>query len=295
MDDPEDYQEYMRQEGETYIEWGKRLLGDDWEPREELTPKEPMAYFGQEGAKQQLAPFIGRDEPFPNTLILGRPGIGKTRLARWIAEQRREMFEEFLCPVNPDSLPNHGIVMLDEAHRQRHPEWLWAIMDSDVAVLAATTRPEQLEQAFKSRFMLTIHLKRYSDDSMKEMALSILPMNDEDAELYASASAGNPRQLELILSVAKELGPSNHNEVLGASRITADGLTEYHVDLLRALDKAGRPIGLSTLSGMLYSDDQTVKEHEAFLIEEGLMSLRTNGRLITRDGRTYMARLEQTA
>jgi len=287
--------EWDRREDESVNQWSRRLIGDEWIDRPSTRPKVIMEYFGQESAKSQIQPFLKRVEGFPNTLILGRPGIGKTRLARWIASQRKEEFEEFLCPINPDSLPSLGIIMLDEAHKQKHPEWLWTIMESEyVSVLAATTRPEQLEPSFKSRFMLTVTLKRYSIGSMTEMGLSILDMNPDSAMLYASASAGNPRQLELILAVAKELGAENHEEVLSACRITADGLTEYHIEVLTALRKAGRPIGLSSLAGLLYSDEQTVKDAEPLLIEMDLVSLRSNGRALARNGEQYLSRLEQT-
>jgi Holliday junction resolvasome RuvABC ATP-dependent DNA helicase subunit len=285
-------EEYDQREDETVKQWAQRLIGDDWV--ELRPPKKDIVFYGQSGAKKQIAPFINRDKAFPNTLILGRPGIGKTLMARWIAMQREESFEEFLCPVNPDDLPMRGIIMLDEAHKQRHPEWLWTVMeDEETSVLAATTRPEQLEPAFKSRFMLTIHLKKYAHESMIEMAQSILSMSEESADLYASASAGNPRQLELILAVAVELGSENHESVLSSCRITGDGLTEYHVSVLTALSSAGRPIGLSSLAGVLYSDEQTVKDSEPLLVEMGLVNLRSNGRAISRNGEKYLLGLEQ--
>ncbi len=293
MDTVDDFP--IRKEGETRIQWSARVLGVDESLIMNLAPTVDE-FYGQSAAKEQIAPFISRVDAFPNTLILGRPGIGKTRMARWIAAQRREPFEEFLCPVNPDTLPLGGIIMLDEAHRQRHPEWLWGIMESaDASVLAATTRPELLESAFKSRFILTIHLKRYTDESMVDMGNSILDMTDESAALYASASAGNPRQLELILSVAKELGPENHEIVLKACRITGDGLTEFHVDVLKALQRIGRPIGLSSLASILYSDEQTIREYEQLLVEYQLISLLSNGRLLSRQGTKYLIALEQMA
>lgn len=278
---------------EAIVEWSLRVLdmGDDERTRFEKERKRngPMKFFGQEAAKAQLAPFMSRVEGFPHTLLLGRPGVGKTRMARWIAQQRSEAFEEFLCPVSPDQLPPDGIVMLDEAHRQKHPEWLFGSMDvGEVSIIAATTRPEQLEPAFKSRFVLQVHLKRYDHESMVEMALALLDMDDASADLYASASAGNPRQLELILAIARELGPEHHEQVLSAARITGDGLTEYHIDLLRALQRAGRPIGLSTLAGTLYSDELSVREYEKLLVELDLVTLKSNGRSLSRKGARFL-------
>ncbi len=254
-----------------------------------------MAFYGQESAKSQISPFLKRRAAFPNTLILGQPGMGKTRMARWIADQRALNFLELLCPANPDDLPKHGIVLLDECHRQRHPEWLFATMENDmVSVLGATTRPELLDSAFKSRFMLTLHLKRYEEEAMVEMALAIMDLSPQASKIYARASAGNPRQLEMILAVAQELGPLNVVEVLTSCRITIDGLTEYHLDVLRALRKVGRPIGVSTLASMLFSDEASIKEHEQLLVELELMDLRPNGRELSRTGKTYLEALEQT-
>ena len=279
-----------REPHETMRQWSRRVL-----EIEEPVRRVDMDYFGQEAVKEQIDPFLDRYEAFPNTLILGMPGMGKTRLAKWIANIREQPFLEVLCPVNPDDLPYEGIVLLDEAHGQRKPEFLFERMGMDtMTVIAATTRPEMLDAAFKSRFLLQLHLTRYDRKAMVEMAQSILPMNDESADLYASASAGNPRQLERILEVAKELGYEDHEGVLRACRITADGLTEYHLRLLEALQRAGRPVGLSTLASMLYSDEQSVREHEQLLIDEGLLDLRSNGRTLSREGKKVVKRLEQT-
>ena len=283
-----------RKEGESMNAWAARVL----DVEELIVPAgndSDLVYFGQEGIKEQIEPFITREESFPNTLILGVPGMGKTRLARWIAARRLERFDEMLCPVNADRLPLSGVVLLDECHRQAKPEYLFPYMeDPHLTVIGATTRPEMLEPAFKSRFVLKLHLKRYNDESMQEMAQSTLDMSDEAAKVYAGASAGNPRQLELILEVAKELGPEDVENVLKTCRISGDGLTEAHLDLLRALKKLGRPVGLSTLASHMYSDEQSVREGEQLLAELDLIELRPNGRMISRRGSDYLTIIEQT-
>ena len=255
-----------------------------------------IQFFGQDNVKKQIEPFLGRNEAFPNTLILGMPGVGKTRIAQWIASQMEEPFEELLCPVNPDDIPPSGIVLLDECHRQRHPEWLFPAMGSgDFSILGATTRPEILDAAFKSRFILTLNLKRYGVEAMTEMAKFLLPeLNKEAAEVYATASAGNPRQLELLIEIAKSVGWQEYEVVLSSARITGDGFTETHINVLEALQKTGRPVGVSTVASMLYLDEQSVKEAEQFLVENDLMELRSNGRVLTREGKRYLKGLEQT-
>ena len=247
-------------------------------------------FFGQEEVLGQIAPFVKRKAAFPHTLILGEPGIGKTRLARWIANQRGETFEEMMSPAKPEDLPKVGIILLDEVHRQNRPEWLFPTMENaTVTILGATTRPEQLEPAFASRFFLKLYLTRYSEEAMVEMTEFLLPKANKDSVgIYAGASAGNPRQLERIVAVAKELGANNPEEVLSTVRITGDGLTDVHLRLLKALRKGNRPMGLGTIAVILYLDENTVKQHERLLIEYDLIELRPNGRLITRAGKQYL-------
>jgi Holliday junction resolvasome RuvABC ATP-dependent DNA helicase subunit len=271
--------------------WAARLLGID-----PVTKPVGLVFFGQEEAIGQIRPFLSRKADFPNTLILGEPGIGKTRLARWIADQRAEAFEEVLCPAKPEDIPDFGIVLLDEVHRQKHPEWLFPTMENaTVTILGATTRPEQLEPAFASRFFLTLYLTRYSDSAMMELAQYLLPdANEESVAMYASASAGNPRQLERIAAVAEQVGVNDMETVLSTCRITGDGLTEVHLRLLRTLARGNRPMGLGTVASMLYLDEDTVKQHERLLIEAGLIELRSNGRVVTRAGKRYLEVLEQT-
>ena len=268
--------------------WMARLLGRD----ELLTPSEygEVLFFGQEAIKEQIEPFLARDENFPHTLILGESGIGKTQLAKWIASKRRQEFDELLCPVKPEAIPDRGIVLLDEAHRQSHPEWLFPIMESNrLTVLAATTRPEVLEPAFRNRFFLVLHLTKMSDESLMEMTKTLLPgVTEESADIYAGAAAGNPRQLERICVVAKEVGVNDPGSVLATVRISADGLTDFQIRLLEALRSANRPIGLGTLSVLMYSDEQTIREAERHLIENQLIALRTNGRALTRKGVRYL-------
>jgi len=277
--------------GETNRAWAIRML--DVDPADLRVP-EKLTFYGQESAKTQIEPFIDRNETFPNTLILGMPGVGKTRLAKWIASRRYETFEELFCPINPDDIPLNGIVLLDECHRQRHPEWLFPTMEDDsFTIIGATSRPELLDPAFKSRFILQIHLRRYEHRAMKEMVQALLPgLSDDSADMYASASAGNPRQLELIVEIARAVGQEQQEEVLSAARITGDGLTADHLRLLSALRGAQRPIGLTTLAGMLYVDEQSVRDWEQYLIEIGHLEVRSNGRILSKAGKRYMKALD---
>ncbi len=271
--------------------WMNRLLGRD----DALSPSSAseVIFFGQQDVKDQVEPFLSRSKGFPNTLILGESGIGKTQFGRWIASQRREAFEEMLCPAKPEDIPVRGIVLLDEAHKQRSPEWLFPTMESDtVTILAATTRPELLEPAFKTRFFITIHMPKADEETLVELCKYLLgDVDDASALIYAGASAGNPRQMERICAVAEQVGVNDPDLVLATCRLTADGVTEYQIRLLEALQRAARPMGLGSLAVMMYSDEQSIREAERLLVENALVDLLSNGRTLTKRGKRYLERV----
>lgn len=276
--------------------WSERLIG-----RVSVHEPDPVPFLGKEGIKAQIEPFV-KTERFPHTLIVGEPGMGKTQLARWIAAQRGEPFEEHMAPIRPADLRDSSIVLLDEAHRQKNPEELFRIMDGSVTVtiLAATTRPELLDSAFASRFLLRLQLELYTDSEMEAIVENFAgPLFGENPawlEILASASAGNPRQAERIVMTAKGLGTFDPVEVLRACRINADGLSEFHMKYLAELQKrSGQPIGLEQISMMLYADTTYVRQQERLLLHYELINLKSNGRVLTRKGIRYNELLtEQT-
>jgi len=274
--------------------WAKVLLAASEIDFEILAAASKAAFLGQHAIKKQIAPFLESSEPFPNALLLGEPGIGKTQLARWIAAQRDESFQEHLCPVAPTQLDT-TIVLLDECHKQSSPEPLFEMMENrHVTVLGATTRPAQLEPAFRSRFFLELHLMPYPVEEMKEIIsyLSGGEVLDETQLLtFASASAGNPRQAERIMLTAERMKSFDPAVVLPTVKITADGLTEMHLKYLDVLSGMKRPVGLSQLATLMYSDTQTVQSIERVLLQYGLIDLAPNGRTISTKGRAYLRRL----
>lgn len=232
----------------------------------------------------------------PHTLIYGEPGLGKTQLARKIAYERNEEFEELLCPVKPGDVPAFGVVLLDEVHKQRDPEPLFPLMEEgETTFLAATTRPEKLEPAFKSRFFLQFHMERYQPSEIQELieltAEGVIAA--KDAEALSHAAAGNPRQAERLIETGIRLGTYDPETVLTAARINGDGLTELHMKYLSLALQTGRPVGIGQIATMLYLDEQTTKEIERYLVEKGWVELMSNGRTLTREGRAYAAALER--
>jgi Holliday junction resolvasome RuvABC ATP-dependent DNA helicase subunit len=256
----------------------------------------PAVFLGQDQVKEQLQPFFKLPQ-FPHTLIAGEPGLGKTQLGRWIAYENRVGFEEFLCPVKPEELPERGVVLLDEIHKQRHPEWLFPIMEKSVTVtlLGATTRPELLEPAFASRFFQRIQLRRYEQKDMELIVRHLAEgeIDDEAVRIFAQASAGNPRQAERIMATAAGIGSYEPSEVLRRCRITADGIDDVQLNYLATLSKMNRPVGIAQLATLMYVDEQTTRDRERLLVEHDLVLLEPNGRALTRKGKAYVAKLKE--
>jgi Holliday junction resolvasome RuvABC ATP-dependent DNA helicase subunit len=254
-----------------------------------------VPFIGQTQIKSQVEPFI-EAEKFPHVLLTGEPGLGKTQFGRWLAWRRQKPFFERLAPVKPESLPPYGVLLLDEVHRQSDVESLFPVMDKGVlTVIAATTKPDKLDSAFRSRFLLTPRLRFYWHEEIIEIINTMAggegPSRDI-AHVLATASSGNPRIAERIVMTAQGLGTWEPKTVLRAAQITADGLSQDHFDYLKALQTVNRPVGLKHLVDQTMMSEDTVKRVERLLVSKGHVELASNGRKLTLRGDQYVSMLE---
>lgn len=266
------------------MDYTKNILAivDKWEQQ----PPTQLPFIGQHEIKQQIAPFLNNTQ-FPNTLIVGEPGLGKTQLALHIASHNPHLTT--ITQIAPIAKPpDSDILILDEAHRQRQPEMLFPYMAKHT-ILAATTRPDKLDDAFTSRFFLRIQLTRYNIPDMELIIENLWPgIDPHHATILAQASAGNPRQAHRLVTTAKALQSSNPDDILPVARINANGLTDLHMNYLQALHRMGRPTGINQLATLLYQDEATLHHAERLLIDYQLIDLTTNGRTLTSKGTMYV-------
>jgi Holliday junction resolvasome RuvABC ATP-dependent DNA helicase subunit len=256
-----------------------------------LVNNESIHFVGQDAAKEQLSVFLDADS-FPNTLIMGDAGLGKTYLAKWVAGKRRTNVQLHRdLPMRPKDLDRQiPFVILDECHMQKNVEWLFPLMENPKFTFIGTTNmPEKLPEAFKSRFIVQVRLRPYSVEEMALMVSQEAPdISDEWATVLASAGGGNPRQLQRIMSTAKALDDWNPQRVLGVVRINADGISEDHLLYLAALEAFDRPIGLQYLSSQLSIDQAMCRSLERLLLDKGLITLEPNGRALASHGAAYL-------
>lgn len=269
--------------GDELSKWMRRIT-DGYKP--DLPAR--VEWYGQPHLIAQITPFLNSGLGFPHTLILGEPGLGKTHLAMWIASNRGEPFEELLAPVDPGNLPMSGVALIDEIHMQRKPEPLFqAMKETEPTIIGATTRPELVDKAFRSRFFLELYLERYTSKEMHDLIGAELETTEECLDVLSTAAAGNPRQAKRLAEVARRLDTTNPADILDACQITVDGLTGLHLRYLETLADASRPMGLTQLSTVMYADETTVRGLEPLLIDYNLINLNSNGRSLTRKGASY--------
>ncbi|MFP6598483.1 MAG: Holliday junction branch migration DNA helicase RuvB [Candidatus Hydrogenedentota bacterium] len=253
---------------------------DDPQYDEQIRPHRLDDFPGQEALKNKLRISIAaakqRNEPLDHMLMSGPPGLGKTTLARIMAQEMGVEIKSTSGPVIErqadlsailTSLEEFDIFFVDEIHRLNHAveETLYSAMEDfevDImlgkgptarsmkiglkpfTLIGATTRAGLLTPPLRARFGDTCRFDFYSPEELEAIVqrsarILDVPIDPEGALEIAARSRGTARIANRLLRRVRD-----YAEVKGDGTITLEmakkGLSMLGIDSLGLddMDKA---------------------------------------------------------
>jgi holliday junction DNA helicase RuvB len=215
-------------------------VDEDRSCEEEIRPQRLDEFPGQEPIREKLLIAIEaakqRNEPLDHLLLSGPPGLGKTTLARILANEMHVEIRQTSGPVIErqadlsailTSLEAFDILFIDEIHRLNHAveETLYSAMEDfevDImlgkgpsarsmkislkpfTLIGATTRAGLLTPPLRARFGDTCRFDFYSPEELECIVMRSARILDADIELegaleIASRSRGTARVANRLL------------------------------------------------------------------------------------------------
>jgi Holliday junction DNA helicase RuvB len=251
-----------------------------------LRPTGFSEYIGQEDIKSNLklacSAAASRNEALDHVLLHGPPGLGKTSLAKIIADQMKVNIKTTSGPVieRPGdlaailtSLEAHDILFIDEIHRLPRivEEVLYpALEDYSIDILigqgpsarsvkvdlkpftlvGATTRTSLLTSPLRDRFGMVFRLQFYTPEQLQKIVLRSSQLLgceiEEDAALAIGLrSRGTPRLANRILKRVRDYAQEKNQGVIDIESANS-AMDLLNVDE-RGLDEIDRKILLSII------------------------------------------------
>jgi len=231
---------------------------DDGEFDEQIRPQRLEEFPGQEPIKERLRIAIAaakqRKEPLDHMLLCGPPGLGKTTLARILANEMGVDIKSTSGPVIErqadlsailTSLEDFDVLFIDEIHRLNHAveETLYAAMEDfevDImlgkgptarsmriglkpfTLIGATTRAGLLTPPLRARFGDTCRFEFYSPEElecivMRSARILAVPVEQDGALEVAARSRGTARIANRLLRRVRDFA-----QVKGDGNVTRE-------------------------------------------------------------------------
>ncbi len=237
---------------------------------ERLRPRTLAEYAGQKhllGEGKPLRAQIERDE-ITSMILWGPPGVGKTTLARLIAQASKSDFVPFSAVLagikeikavmaeaeRNRRLGRRTVLFVDEIHRfnkAQQDAFLPYVEKGDIVLIGATTENPSFEvvsallsrsRVYALRALETAEIRELLERGLKELAADAAPEVLEQIAIYSN---GDARTAYNVLELAAAAGSGSITEQAAADAmqrkiLVYDKSGEEHFNLISALHKSVR-------------------------------------------------------